>query len=222
MKLVRETSKLLSERAIARIIALSTTVEARPMNNQLSLGRGNTQTTNITNFNGCEVSVQNITEKDNHQPLDKSIVFDLLKLAMALDMPTSDEYPLDPPADFYIKLDYNNAPKYKSIFPIYHDDYARIEEVMKEFFDTQALIKKLQRQFIDEAYKRGDTPENITDGDIILDSIISELCTLVKNDSSYDPEIIKSEHIEQFCTGLVQYGIMRCKILVNPNSNAIA
>lgn len=160
---------------------------------------------NITNFIGArQVS------------LTHSLIYELLGFIYSAPSPTNDDYSLKDTAEMHDKLRYNNAQRYISIIDNHADDYARLCDVIKDYPNSEDIVKKLRDLFLKVA-KIGDDGELVVaDGDLQLDQIMEKLISLIIADAHYDAEVYPIEKVEQFCIALVAYGVSVCKILLRP------
>ena len=96
------------------------------------------------------------------------------------------------------------------------DDYMRVDDVMKEYPNSEDVVKKLRDMFLDVAIVDGEGNPCVGDGDTQLDQIKARLIDTIITDSRFDANQYPIETIEEFCIALIAYGVSKCKILVNP------
>lgn len=87
---------------------------------------------------------------------------------------------------------------------------------MKDYPDSEDIVKKLRDMFLKVADfdERGNPC--VGNGDVQLDNIKESLFETIISDSKFDPDKYPTEKIEQFCIGLIAYGVSKCKILESP------
>ncbi len=148
--------------------------------------------------------------------LTHSLVHELLDVVYSLPPSEDDSYSLQDPVQIRAKLRFNNAPRYTSVIDNHVDDYVRVDEVMKDYPNSEDIVKKLRDMFLDVADFDEEKNLRVGDGDSQLDSIKSSLCDTIVADSRFDASKHPIEKIEQFCIALIAYGISKCKILETP------
>jgi len=190
-------------------------------NDKLSVqGNGNIQVDGASNTISSNTTTNVFILPNTKQPLTKSCIYDLLQIIISKKASGNDSFSLVPPAEMNRKLVFNNAPRYMKKFENHSDDYARLDEVMKEFPDSEDIVKKLRDMFFDVADIGHDGILYVGNGDAHLDRMADGLQSLIKNDVNYDINTTSIEVIEQFCVALLAYGVSKCKILVNPAEDA--
>lgn len=162
----------------------------------------------------------NVLIQMSRSPLTHSLIHDLLDIVYSLPAPVDESYSLKDPAPINDKLKFNNARKYISIIENHADDYSRLDDVMKDYPNSEDIVKKLRDMFIIVADLDVDGSPCVGDGDTQLDQIKLNLFETIVNDSNFDVNKYPSEKIEQFCVALIAYGVSKCKILVVPVQNA--
>lgn len=148
--------------------------------------------------------------------LTHSLIHELLDVVYSLPSPKDDSYSLQNPVQIRTKLRFNNAPKYISVIDNHVDDYVRLDEVMKDYPNSEDIVKKLRDLFLKVADFDGEGNLCVGDGDSQLDSIKSSLFDTIVADSRFDASEHPVEKIEQFCIALIAYGVSKCKILETP------
>ena len=88
--------------------------------------------------------------------------------------------------------------------------------MMKDYPDSENIIKHLRDMFLDVAEFDKDGSPCVSNGDKQLDSIKKNLKETIAFDSHFDKEKYTDEQIEQFCIALIACGISKCKILEKP------
>lgn len=150
------------------------------------------------------------------QTLPHSLVHDLLDIVYSLPSSGDDSYSLQDPAQIRAKLRFNNAIRYMSIIDNHVDDYVRVDEVMKDYPNSEDIVKKLRDMFLKVADFDDEGNPCVGDGDAQLDSIKDGLYNTTINDAKFDANKHPVEKIEQFCIALIAYGVSKCKILETP------
>lgn len=172
----------------------------------------NVQQTGNNNFNNSSITFD--MSQDRLTPSDAT---KLLKLTQKLEK-GSLHYSKALPADFQDKLDFNKVIRYKSIYmgATNSEQMNIIEESVQDMVDSQPLIMRLAKLFADVLLiKDGKiVPGN---GDSQLKIVEQKLNDSILNDSEFWKLGISIEVVDQFVIGLVSYGILICKILLNPN-----
>jgi hypothetical protein len=152
----------------------------------------------------------------DNQPLTKSFIHDLLDIVCALPKPNDDSYPLPDLPQIHEKLRFNNAFKYMDIIDNHSDDFALVDETMKDYPNSEDIVKRLRDMFFAVAARDSDGKRCVGDGDQQLDEIKDKLIEVIRSDASFDAAAYKIEKIEQFCIALIAGGVARCKILEPP------
>lgn len=150
------------------------------------------------------------------QALSHGLVHDLLDIVYSLPSSGDDSYSLQDPAQIRAKLRFNNAIRYMSIIDNHVDDYVRVDEVMKDYPNSEDIVKKLRDMFLKVADFDDEGNLCVGDGDAQLDSIKDGLYNTIINDAKFDADRHPIEKIEQFCIALIAYGVSKCKILETP------
>lgn len=148
--------------------------------------------------------------------LTHSLIHELLDIVYSLPSPVDDSYSLQDPAQIRTKLRFNNALRYMSVIDNHVDDYARIDEVMKDYPNSEDIVKRLRDMFLKVAVFDEKGNPCVGNGDAQLDSIKTDLYNTIVNDSKFDADKHPVEKIEQFCIALIAYGVSKCKILETP------
>ena len=88
---------------------------------------------------------------------------------------------------------------------------------MKDFPDSETIIKKLRDMFLDAANYDDNQNLVVGNGDEQLDTMKNQLSELIQNDAKYDSERHRTEEVEQFCIALLACGVDSCNVLVRPD-----
>lgn len=148
--------------------------------------------------------------------LTHSFIHDLLDIVYSLPSSKDDSYSLQKPAQIRKKLRFNNAYRYMAVIDNHVDDYVRVDEVMKDYPNSEDIVKKLRDMFIAVADFDDEGTPCVGDGDAQLDRIKGNLYDTIVNDANFDAVNHPAEKIEQFCIALIAYGVSKCKILETP------
>ncbi|WP_315572908.1 hypothetical protein [Lancefieldella rimae] len=173
---------------------------------------------NIRQVNGDHnIFVDNLIVP-GQRPLTHSLIHELLDIVYLQPLPRSMGYSLQDPVQMHEKLHFNNAEKYISIIDNHSDDYAQVDLVMKDYPNSEEIVKRLRDMFIDvvDEFDENGSP-CVGNGNGQLDSIKSNLADTIVTDSHFNADSHTAEQIEQFCIALIAYGISKCKILETPD-----
>jgi len=152
-----------------------------------------------------------------NKDLNKSEIYKLLLTIDGSSLPDNINFENIIPAEFGKKLEYNNVNKYGLIFDECSNDQFLISEVIEsDIIDSETIMKKLRTLFIKNANVK-DGKIVVGNGDEQLEEILKTLIRTIKDDFRYPDSDITIEKIEEFTYGLMAYGVMKCKILKNPN-----
>ncbi len=148
--------------------------------------------------------------------LTHSLIYELLGFIYSAPSPVNDDYSFKDPAEMHDKLRYNNARRYISIIDNHSDDYARLCDVIKDYANSEDIVKKLRDMFLRVAGVDDNGELIVADGDSQLDQIEERLVGIIVSDARYDAEMYPIEKVEQFCIALMAYGVSVCKVLLRP------
>lgn len=183
------------------------------MSNDKQSARGNDNTQVVGNNNYVNTTMLVMSQR---RILTHSLIHELLDVVYLLPSSEDDSYSLQDPVQIRAKLHFNNAPRYTSVIDNHVDDYVRVDEVMKDYPNSEDIVKKLRDMFLKVADFDEEGNLCVGDGDLQLDSIKSSLFDTIVTDSRFDAGKHPAEKIEQFCIALIAYGISKCKILEAP------
>jgi len=184
-------------------------------NKQIAKGSHNIQQNGEWNFNNSPISL--IISPNRLTPSDATT---LLKLTLKL-REGKDKISQALPAGFQQKLDFNEVIRLKGIYmdPINSEQMNVVERAITDMVDSQPLIRRLTELFVQVLVLDDENHIVPGNGDKQLESIQSKLYETITNDPSFPTLGITDEVTHLFVTGLVGYGIMTCKILLNPNES---
>ncbi|KRK89736.1 hypothetical protein FC99_GL000213 [Levilactobacillus koreensis JCM 16448] len=109
--------------------------------------------------------------------------------------------------------------KYKFIFDEYFEEQFTILKISEDFPDSEPIMRKLRTLFYDEA-KFYNHELVVGDGDKQLDEIYEKISRSITHDPRFIDSSIKELKMDAFVYGLMSYGILKCKILKNPNEES--
>lgn len=175
-----------------------------------------TQTQTIGNNSYNNTQIMNI----NQPTLVYAVAFELLKCVRDFDFPEGD-ISLKYPANFSEKLKFNNCRKYISIFDDSVGKYIVVDKILKkgELIKSEKIVKNIMSIFRNKADLDDEGNPVIGDGDDYLDKMFEELKGRITRDPRYLESKIDDVDVEDFINALLQYGVMECQILLNPNVN---
>lgn len=186
-------------------------------NTQSATGNGNIQingnhdTVNYSQTINCYSSADMRPHRLNH-----SYIHELLDIVNSSFSSENNEYSLQNPVQIHEKLRFNNAPRYKLYIDNHVENYIRVDEVMKNYSNSESIVMTLHDMFIDVANLDEKGHPRIGDGDSQLNRIKDSIKNRIINDPKFDANKYYDEDIDQFCIALIAYGISKCKILKTP------
>lgn len=155
----------------------------------------------------------------NSGELTESEIYELLEIFVTSDIPGNVDFSNISPAKFREKLLYNNVSKYKFIFDEYFEEQSTISNISEDFPDSEPIMRKLRTLFYNEAEFRNHALV-VGNGDKQLDAIYKKISESITHDPRFNNANIKELKTEAFVYGLMSYGILKCKILKNPNEES--
>lgn len=175
-----------------------------------SFGAGTGQIVGDNNIQNIKVLL------GGREGLTHSVVHDLLALVYNGPLCAESELSLDTPVGINEKLQFNNANKYMNVIRNHSGDYAMVRDAIREFPDSEKIIKKLGDLFYDVADYDDGGELIVGNGDAQLDAIKERLVDALVHDMDYDAHTHSTEDVESFCIALVACGVSRCIVLVKP------
>ena len=175
-----------------------------------SFGAGTGQIVGDNNIQNIKVLL------GGREGLTHSVVHDLLALVYNGPLCAESELSLDTPVGMNEKLQFNNANKYLNVIRNHSGDYAMVRDAIREFPDSEKIIKKLGDLFYDVADYDDGGELVVGNGDAQLDAIKERLVDALVHDMDYDAHTHSTEDVESFCIALVACGVSRCIVLVKP------
>ncbi|WP_270767782.1 hypothetical protein ACGIJG_09420 [Lacticaseibacillus rhamnosus] len=178
---------------------------------QLAKGDEIVQQNGINNFNNSQISLE------LPEVLTKSDVAKLLELTLDSGKHNV-KLPDSLPAEFDVKLTYNNIVRYKPLFmqATNQDQMFTIMAVIEDLPDSTPLVERLYELFLDNAEFDG-AKMVVSDGDQQVKLIGESLLESLRLDPGFADLDISIEKARIYVRALISYGIMKCKILINPN-----
>ena len=149
--------------------------------------------------------------------LTHSLIQELLDIVYYSANTNKTSFSLKDPAEMHQKLSFNNAKRWIEKIDNRADDYSKVDSEIKEYPDSEKIIKELYDKFINVSQRDEDGCMMVGDGDAQLDEINEELRQLIINDERYNPYKHTVEDVNAFSIALIACGVSRCKILLNPN-----
>lgn len=175
-----------------------------------SFGTGTGQIVGDNNIQNIKVLL------GGREGLTHSVVHDLLALVYNGPLCAESELSLDTPVGMNEKLQFNNANKYMNVIRNHSGDYAMVRDAIREFPDSEKIIKKLGDLFYDVADYDDGGELIVGNGDAQLDAIKERLVDALVHDVDYDAHTHSTEDVESFCIALVACGVSRCIVLMKP------
>ena len=171
---------------------------------QSAIGKVATNITGDSNsYDSHDINIYQPVSSGPHRPLTKTLMYKLLQIMISSTEPTGEDFPLTPPPPIEKKLIYNHAPRYLNIINEYSENYARLDSVIKEFPDSEAIIQRLNKMFVNVADVRDDGKLCVGNGDAQLKLIENEIYNMIVNDASFQADEVPEEIINQFCVALI-------------------
>lgn len=179
-------------------------------NNQQQHGDGNTIGNNNNN-----TTINNFMAPENE--LTETEIYSLLTIVGTSNIDDNNALSLKEPSELNKKLHYNHAPRYKHKFEMYTVEYGKLDKVIKDFSNSQKIIRKLKTLFINVAEFDDSDDFIVSDGDNQLDQIKDELHHLIVCDPRFVSGNYTEEDIDTFILALLTYSTAKCNVLINPN-----
>lgn len=104
----------------------------------------------------------------------------------------------------------------------YSENYARLDSVIKEFPDSEAIVQRLNKMFVNVADVRDDGKLCVGNGDAQLKLIENEIYNMIVNDASFQADEVPEEIINQFCVALIAVAVAKCRVLLRPGDDDAA
>lgn len=163
---------------------------------------------------------------NNTTRLTKTIIYECLEAFIEGDEKDNPDMDISvPPEGLKKKLNFNGANKYIKIFKGYASRYLKIAEIFKneELLDCERYIRALKKTFYnaipEDLYDEEGDIASIKNGSEILDTIFKEIFNKIVSDKRYAEKVLEEELVEDFVYIFMEYGVMECQILLNPNAS---
>lgn len=190
---------------------------------QSAIGKVATNITGDSNsYDSHDINIYQPVSSGPHRPLTKTLMYKLLQIMISSTEPTGEDFPLTPPPPIEKKLIYNHAPRYLNIINEYSENYARLDSVIKEFPDSEAIIQRLNKMFVNVADVRDDGKLCVGNGDAQLKLIENEIYNMIVNDAGFQADEVPEEIINQFCVALIAVAVAKCRVLLRPGDDDAA
>ncbi|MGN8628943.1 hypothetical protein [Lactobacillus amylovorus] len=158
------------------------------------------------------------------QLLEKTQIYDCLKLFLDDDVPKDNTDTSVPPAKLNSKLIFNHAIKFINIFKNHYLDIVTLSNVIETDFsnDGNLIISDLRDQFFDMVPEEDYNPNtgeiiSINNGYDILKKLHENICMRIYKDPRFDSKNLTIEIVSKFVYAFLGYGVEICQILLNPN-----
>lgn len=190
---------------------------------QSAIGKVATNITGDSNSHDShDINIYQPVSSGPHRPLTKTLMYKLLQIMISSTEQTGEDFPLTPPPPIEKKLIYNHAPRYLNIINEYSENYARLDSVIKEFPDSEAIIQRLNKMFVNVADVRDDGKLCVGNGDAQLKLIENEIYNMIVNDAGFQADEVPEEIINQFCVALIAVAVAKCRVLLRPGDDDAA
>lgn len=178
------------------------------MNNTQSIG-------SFSSNNTQNLYITNIYQRN----LIPSVVYDLLIFVKQFESEDKELFSIQKPTQIREKLQFNNSKRYIKIFSEGINDYMLVAKVLKDAFpDSQKVVENIK--YIFSLYTPVDELGNAIRGD--GDKCLKDMHDEIKNRISQAPGFLGSNiddlDLDKFVNALLQYGVIECQILLNPNT----
>lgn len=162
--------------------------------------------------NGISISgdgnTVNVNKLDNitNRNIPRSLLREICIKISNIDIEESD-YSIRKNSDWLQKFEYNNVKKYIEIFDEYSEGYDSIENVLKTIPDSTCIMKKMRSLYLKVK------PNDIIDGDFILEQIFNKLKEEICNEDLVNPTNLYDEQVDYAIYLIMLYAFTKCKIL---------
>lgn len=148
-----------------------------------------------------------------------TVIFKLLEYVKEFQSQNDEQFELKTPADLTQKLQFNNSRRYIHKFSDGISNYVSLEKVLKnEFPDSQRVIENVKNIFIDHTPMDENGNPIIGNGDECLKNMHDDIKGRIASDPNFLSSEIDDLELDKFIVALLQYGVMECQILLNPNN----
>ena len=169
---------------------------------------------NFTNSNVQKMYVTNIEQRT----LIPSVIFQLLKYVEGFHSQNDEKFLLEQPAELKAKLQFNNSRRYIRLFKEGLGNYILLENVLKdEFTDSQRVVENIKNIFMVHTPIDAEGNPTVGNGDECLKNMHDDIKERIARDPDFLSSQIDDLELDKFIIALLQYGVMECQILLNPN-----
>jgi hypothetical protein len=169
---------------------------------------------NHSNNNTQNLYITNIEQR----PLIPTVIFQLLKYVEGFHSQNDEKFLLEQPAELKAKLQFNNSRRYIRLFKEGLGNYISLEKVLKdEFTDSQRVVENIKNIFMDHTPIDAEGNPIVGNGDECLKKMHDDIKERIARDPDFLSSQIDDLELDKFIIALLQYGVMECQILLNPN-----
>ena len=169
---------------------------------------------NHSNNNTQNLYITNIEQRT----LIPTVIFQLLKYVEGFHSQNDEKFLLEQPAELKAKLQFNNSRRYIRLFKEGLGNYILLEKVLKdEFTDSQRVVENIKAIFMDHTPIDAEGNPTVGNGDECLKNMHDDIKERIARDPDFLSSQIDDLELDKFITALLQYGVMECQILLNPN-----
>lgn len=148
-----------------------------------------------------------------------TIIFNLLKYVKEFQSQNKENFELRKPVDLTQKLKFNNSRRYIHKFSDGINNYVLLAKVLeKEFPDSQKVVENVKNIFSDHTPIGKNGEPIVGNGDECLKNMHEDIKGRIASDPSFLSSNIDDLELDKFIVALLQYGVMKCQILLNPNN----
>lgn len=170
---------------------------------------------NFSNNNTQNLYITNIEQR----PLIPTVIFKLLECVKNFQSIYDEKFELKTPAELKEKLKFNNSRRYIRLFKESLSNYMSLEKVLKdEFTDSQRVVENIKNIFMDHTPIDAEGNPTVGNGDECLKKIHDDIKERIARDPDFLSSQIDDLELDKFIIALLQYGVMECQILLNPNN----
>lgn len=178
-----------------------------------------TKSQNIGNFSSNNTQNMYITNIEQ-RTLIPTVIFQLLKYVEGFHSQNDEKFLLQQPAELKEKLQFNNSRRYIRLFSEGLSNYILLEKVLKDGFpDSQRVVENIKNIFMDYTSIDAEGNPIVGNGDECLKNMHDDIKERIARDPGFLSSQIDDLELDKFIIALLQYGVMECQILLNPNNS---
>lgn len=148
-----------------------------------------------------------------------TVIFQLLKYVEGFHSQNDEKFLLKQPAELKEKLQFNNSRRYIRLFKEGLSNYISLEKVLKdEFTDSQRVVENIKNIFMDHTPIDAEGNPTVGNGDECLKKMHDDIKERIARDPNFLSSQIDDLELDKFIIALLQYGVIECQILLNPNN----